>query len=50
MLESNQKTISGWDGILVDPPVIEKGFLKVSNCIPNYGEMYKGAEGFGIQF
>jgi len=31
MLESNQKTISGWDGILVDPPVIEKGFLKVSD-------------------
>jgi galactonate dehydratase len=31
MLESNQRTISAWNGILVEPPVIEKGFLKVSD-------------------
>jgi galactonate dehydratase len=31
MLESNQRTISGWDGILVEPPVIKNGFLKVSD-------------------
>jgi galactonate dehydratase len=31
MLESNQRTISGWNGILVDPPVIKNGFLKVSD-------------------
>lgn len=31
MLESNQRTISGWDGILADPPVIKNGFLKVSD-------------------
>ena len=31
MLESNQRTISGWNGILVEPPVIEKGFLKITD-------------------
>lgn len=31
MLESNQRTISGWEGIFVDPPVIKDSFLKVSD-------------------
>ena len=31
MLESNQRTISGWAGILVDPPVIKDSFLRVSD-------------------
>ena len=30
-IETNQRTISGWKDILVDTPVIEKGFLKVSD-------------------
>ncbi len=31
MLESNQKTISDWDGILVEVPIIKNSFLKVSD-------------------
>jgi galactonate dehydratase len=31
MLESNQKTVSDWEGIVVDPPVIRNSFLKVSD-------------------
>ena len=31
MLESNQRTLSSWDGMLAEPPVIEKGFMKVSD-------------------
>jgi len=31
MLESNQKTISDWEGIVVNAPVIRNGFLTVSD-------------------
>ncbi len=31
MLESNQGTISDWAGMVVEPPVIKNGFLKVSD-------------------
>ena len=31
MLESNQKTMSDWDGIVSDPPVIKNSFLQVSD-------------------
>jgi len=30
MLESNQKTVSDWEGIVTEPPAIKNGFLKVS--------------------
>jgi galactonate dehydratase len=31
MLESNQKTVSDWEGIVADPPAIKNSFLKVSD-------------------
>ena len=31
MLESNQGTISDWNGIIAEPPVIKDSFLKVSD-------------------
>jgi galactonate dehydratase len=31
MLESNQKTVSDWEGIVAEPPAIKNSFLKVSD-------------------